>query len=548
MHNNKIIYQFIVKLLKNLILVNNNYEIIKIIVTYNILKCKDIVFDTYNTKQIIEEQINSILRSIYNKNYYSTQQEIKNHKPTTIKDTVFIEQVKQNQYILPKKIKNISWKKEIEKHFKIKISSNNNFIGRIAHRHLGDNSDKLPSDMLDRIVQKAYEGYKSYYKLYDKGLKPSMPKYLPKNSSYVLPFSIRSFIIENNENIRLTVGQYVGQYVSNNYDNITKNTELVCLNKTENTDKKKYIKKCQMKKGNRGKCNNYNIDDKHIDKKNKNIINAYYINLYLPPKLKNAKINNIEVVPLYENHSYKFCIRYVKQITTTVYHDISQINPDDSISIDFGMGNLMAIYDPTGRQNIISGKYLLWLNKRFNNKIDKLKSLCKKVNNKDTSIQIRNLLIRQSNLIKEYFNDLANLLLKMYKHKSLVIFGYNINWKNRVNMGRKLNRQFYSIPYSKLLDILTTKFRENGVACIINEESYTSKCDSLSLENVCKHDTYMGKRIKRGLFSSKTNKLINADLNGAINIMRKCYLRFGLNLNEIKGHRLYNPIIIKCIP
>jgi len=55
----------------------------------------------------------------------------------------------------------------------------------------------------------------------------------------------------------------------------------------------------------------------------------------------------------------------------------------------------------------------------------------------------------------------------------------------------------------------------------------------------------MGNRLKRGLFSSSTHKLLNADLNGVINIMRKCYLRFGLNVTEIKGHHLYNPIRIK---
>ena len=77
---------------------------------------------------------------------------------------------------------------------------------------------------------------------------------------------------------------------------------------------------------------------------------------------------------------------------------------------------------------------------------------------------------------------------------------------------------------------------------ITTEESYTSKCDSLSFESLKKHDNYNGERITRGLFKSSTNKNINADLNGAINIMRK-----KLNLKEIKGERLYNPIVMKII-
>lgn len=60
-----------------------------------------------------------------------------------------------------------------------------------------------------------------------------------------------------------------------------------------------------------------------------------------------------------------------------------------------------------------------------------------------------------------------------------------------------------------------------GIALTINEESYTSKCDGLALEQIIKHESYLGKRIKRGLFQSSTGKLINADVNGALNILRK---------------------------
>jgi len=76
---------------------------------------------------------------------------------------------------------------------------------------------------------------------------------------------------------------------------------------------------------------------------------------------------------------------------------------------------------------------------------------------------------------------------------------------------------------------------------ITTEESYTSKCDSLNLEKIGKKENniYDGLRIKRGLYGSARKKLINADLNGAINIMRK-----QINLNEINGFNLYNPKII----
>ena len=61
----------------------------------------------------------------------------------------------------------------------------------------------------------------------------------------------------------------------------------------------------------------------------------------------------------------------------------------------------------------------------------------------------------------------------------------------------------------------------NGIKFQSHEESYTSKCDALALEPIGKHEEYLGRRVKRGLFRSSTGKVINADQNGALNILRK---------------------------
>ena len=85
---------------------------------------------------------------------------------------------------------------------------------------------------------------------------------------------------------------------------------------------------------------------------------------------------------------------------------------------------------------------------------------------------------------------------------------------------------------------------ENDKIVVLTEESYTSKCDALSLEPICRHDSYLGKRTKRGLFESSQERLINADINGAINIMRKVYRNIDIitririeNLKRIKIFR-----------
>ena len=69
--------------------------------------------------------------------------------------------------------------------------------------------------------------------------------------------------------------------------------------------------------------------------------------------------------------------------------------------------------------------------------------------------------------------------------------------------------------------MLLYKCQMCGIECICNEESYTSKCDALAMEEVGKHEEYVGKRVKRGLFQSAVGQLVNADVNGALNIMRK---------------------------
>jgi putative transposase len=59
-----------------------------------------------------------------------------------------------------------------------------------------------------------------------------------------------------------------------------------------------------------------------------------------------------------------------------------------------------------------------------------------------------------------------------------------------------------------------------GIEVVITQEAYTSKCSALDLEPIQKHENYVGKRKKRGLFVTGTGKLINADCNGALNIAR----------------------------
>jgi IS605 OrfB family transposase len=134
-----------------------------------------------------------------------------------------------------------------------------------------------------------------------------------------------------------------------------------------------------------------------------------------------------------------------------------------------------------------------------------------------------------------------------------LIIGHNNGWKDSINIGKVNNQNFVMIPFDKLISYLKYKCEIAGIMVIETEESYTSKCDALVLESIHKHDKYKGKRIKRGLFQSSVGKLINADVNGALNIMRKVVgdsyvnkiIDSGLLFRPIKFNDLYSLKVIK---
>lgn len=104
---------------------------------------------------------------------------------------------------------------------------------------------------------------------------------------------------------------------------------------------------------------------------------------------------------------------------------------------------------------------------------------------------------------------------------SVLFIGKNKNWKQEANLTRAAKQNFERMPIARFLDMVDYKCRLHGIRVVYVEESHTSKCSFLDGENIGHHDSYVGKRIKRGLFRSANGTLINADLNGALNIMRK---------------------------
>jgi putative transposase len=535
--NNNLIYKKICEKLQTVSINNENYYKIRSEIYFdNLFEIK------FNNEYEYDFIIDGILMSIYRKNFNLISEQIKNKIPIDNHnyDLNFINDVKQNKNLFPT---TKSFKEKIV--LKKDILSDQNIITRFIYKNLGENYNKLPSDIICNIIKKTFDNFKGYWACKEKGKKCNRCKFLNKDELFILPFFARSFVINKTSNsLRLTVGKHI----ANNLIEITKNENLICVNKDETTDYKKYINKELLKKIPEkiklSKKNNYILDDSYIEKTNSNIINGYYVFFELPNKIKNENIKFIEISPIYKGHQFKLNISYdIKEKIEDVEIKKIKFTQSEAISMDFGMRNLITIYDPTGYQIIIKGNYLLALNHYYGKQIDNIKSIIDTIKNKEDVEKFQelkyNLEIKKSNKINDYFNKIVKFLFEMYNdNKKIIIAGYNLNWKNNLNLGKNNNRKFYNIPYRKLVKKLEDKFKEKF---ILTEESYTSKCDALNLEEIGKREIYSGKRVKRGLFQSQKG-LLNADLNGAINIMRK-----KISIEKVKGKDLMNPIVVRII-
>ena len=232
-------------------------------------------------------------------------------------------------------------------------------------------------------------------------------------------------------------------------------------------------------------------------------------------------------------------LKDVKQVTIQKFYNKIKINIiyedrevlrneydlNSAIGIDLGINNLCAITsNDKSFSYIINGRPLKSINQFYNKKLAELKSKLEICNKKKSSRAIQRLVIKRNNKINHYLNccskQLINLCIENKVEK--IIIGHNKGWKQEVNLGNKTNQNFVQIPFNQLINQIQYKSQKyTDLTVEIVEESYTSKIDHLALEKLEHQENYLGKRIKRGLFKSSTNKVLNADINGAIGILRK---------------------------
>lgn len=234
-----------------------------------------------------------------------------------------------------------------------------------------------------------------------------------------------------------------------------------------------------------------------------------------------------------------------------VYLDDAAVNPrldmSRMASIDLGLDNVVALVTDSLRPLLISGGSLKSRNRLFNKELARLKSVLERCNGKRTSKRLRSLFIRRDSQVDDIFHKVSKFIVRLLNDEGIgcLAYGRNKGWKDSIRLGKANNQAFVQVPFDRLRTLLKYKCEMCGIRFVETEESYTSKCDALALEGIGKHDTYLGKRTKRGLFQSSTGRLVNADVNGAINILRKV-VGDSQRVAEIIGSgRLFRPLKIR---
>jgi putative transposase len=236
----------------------------------------------------------------------------------------------------------------------------------------------------------------------------------------------------------------------------------------------------------------------------------------LPLKLK-TKVSALQEVRLIPKGRF-----YVAEI---VYeHNLPEMETNNKIaSVDIGLNNLATVGSncPNFQPFIVCGKALKACNQQYN----KVKALLQSQlpTQRFSSHKIEALTNKRNAKMDYYLHTSSRFIIDQLVKQDVkhLIIGKNDNWKQNLNLGKRINQSFTSLPHARFIQQLEYKAQLAGIKVTVTEESYTSKCSFLDLEPIKKQTEYLGSRVKRGLFRASNGKKYNADLNGSLNILRK---------------------------
>ncbi len=250
-----------------------------------------------------------------------------------------------------------------------------------------------------------------------------------------------------------------------------------------------------------------------------------YIYLHTGLDLEKLNIVNIQIVPYkaYGNITFRVNIIYEKEIK-----DI-RTKSDRVMAIDYGISNFATIVienEPTSY--IVDGKGFLSILQKYLKKLVKWQKKKDNLKNKGLPYNrvekiLHRLQKRINNLIRDYTHKVSNLIVtlaKKYDVSKIVIGNIQESKNKESNLPDLVNQMLRLLPHGKVSNAVEYKSKEYGIETVLINEAYTSGVDSTTNSAVSKENYTPDKRIERGLFKSVIG-LINADVNGARNVLRK---------------------------
>ena len=249
------------------------------------------------------------------------------------------------------------------------------------------------------------------------------------------------------------------------------------------------------------------------------------VEIKIPPILLDKKVKEIRVIP--KAHARFFEIQYTYE-TECIQRNL---NKNNALALDLGVDNLVTAVSNTGKSFIIDGKRLKSINQWFNKENTRLQSIKDKQHfGKKTTNRQKALARDRNNKVNDYMSKAARKVIDycIINDIGILVAGYNVTFQRGSHIGKQNNQNFVNIPYGLLRDKLSYLCELNGITYIEQEESYTSKASFWDKDNIPVYNNdnpkeyqFSGKRIHRGMYKTASGFNFNADVNGALNIMRK---------------------------
>lgn len=236
---------------------------------------------------------------------------------------------------------------------------------------------------------------------------------------------------------------------------------------------------------------------------------------------KQKNVDQVRIVP--RKGFYIVEVVYGKEVKQ------SPVNPAYYAGIDIGMNNLVALAsNKRGFQSVVvNGRPVKSVNQFYNKRMAELQT---KLGTTGTTARMERITNKRNRRIDHYMHTASSRIIELLVNEGIGVLciGKNDAWKQKANMGKRTNQNFVQIPHARFIAMLTYKAELVGIHVEITEESYTSKASLLDLDPLpvrqnddeTKH-MFSGKRVKRGLYRASDGRSINADINGAGNIIRK---------------------------